>query len=203
MSHTDSRDTPIMDAALVWQALLAGNRRYASGAGHHPRQSAYRRAEVLPARTSVRRDHRLLRFARVPPEIIFDCGLGDLFVVRSAGHALDDAGYASVQYVVEHLGVQLIVVLGHSGCGAVKAVIDRVEAPGHLGILIARLQSAVDAAAARTGDLLQNAVTENIGQTVAHLRTLPPVLAGLVAAGKVSIVGAHYDLETGLVTHVE
>ena len=61
----------------------------------------------------------------------------------------------------------------------------------------------MDAAAARTGDLLQNAVTENIGQTVAHLRTLPPVLAGLVAARKVSIVGAHYDLETGLVTLVE
>ena len=186
----------------AWQALLAGNRRYASGAGHHPRQSAYRRVEVLPAQ------HPFAVIigcsdSRVPPEIIFDCGLGDLFVVRSAGHALDDAGYASVQYVVEHLGVQLIVVLGHSGCGAVKAVIDHVEAPGHLGILIARLQSAVDAAAARTGDLLQNAVTENIGQTVAHLRTLPPVLADLVAAGKVSIVGAHYDLETGLVTLVE
>jgi carbonic anhydrase len=141
--------------------------------------------------------------SRVPPEIIFDCGLGDLYVVRTAGHALDDAGYASVQYVVEHLGVQLIVVLGHSGCGAVKAVIDHVEAPGHLGILIARLQSAVDAAAGRPGDLLQNAVTENIGQTVAHLRTLGPVLADLVAAGKASVVGAHYDLETGLVTLVE
>jgi carbonic anhydrase len=202
MPHTDSQDTPIMNAAQAWEALLTGNRRYASGAGHHPRQSAYRRAEVLPAQ------HPFAVIigcsdSRVPPELIFDCGLGDLFVVRTAGHAVDDAGYASVQYVVEHLGVQLIVVLGHSGCGAVKAVIDRVEAPGHLGILIARLQSAVDAAAGRTGDLLQNAVTENIGQTVAHLRTLPPVLAGLVAAGKVSIVGAHYDLETGLVTLVE
>ena len=163
MSHTDSQDTPIMDAALVWQALLAGNRRYASGAGHHPHQSAYRRTEVLPAQ------HPFAVIigcsdSRVPPEIIFDCGLGDLFVVRTAGHALDDAGYASVQYVVEHLGVQLIVVLGHSGCGAVSAVIDGVEAPGHLGILIARLQSAVEAAAGQTGDLLHNAVIENVGQ---------------------------------------
>jgi carbonic anhydrase len=191
-----------MNAALAWEALLTGNRRYASGAGHHPRQSAYRRAEILPAQ------HPFAVIigcsdSRVPPEVIFDCGLGDLFVVRTAGHALDDAGYASVQYVVEHLGVQLIVVLGHSGCGAVKAVIDRVEAPGHLGILIARLQSAVDAAAGRTGDLLHNAVTENVGQTVAHLRTLGPVLADLVGSGKVSIVGAHYDLETGLVTVIE
>jgi carbonic anhydrase len=202
MPHTDSQDTTIMNAALAWEALLTGNRRYASDAGHHPRQSAYRRAEVLPAQ------HPFAVIigcsdSRVPPEIIFDCGLGDLFVVRTAGHALDDAGYASVQYVVEHLDVQLIVVLGHSGCGAVKAVIDRVEAPGHLGILIARLQSAVDAATGRPGDLLHNAVTENIGQTVAHLKTLEPVLADLAAAGNLSVVGAHYDLESGLVSLVE
>ena len=202
MSHTDSPDTPMMDAALAWETLLTGNRRYASNAGHHPHQSAYRRAEVLPAQYP---------FAviigcsdsRVPPEIIFDCGLGDLFVVRAAGHTLDDAGYASVQYVIEQLGVKLIVVLGHSGCGAVKAVIDRIEAPGHLGILIARLQSAVDAAAGQNGDLLHNAVTENVGQTVAHLKTLEPVLADLVAAGKLSVVGAHYDLESGLVSLIE
>jgi carbonic anhydrase len=202
MSHIDSDGLPAADAAEVWQTLLASNRRYASGAGHHPRQSPYRRAEVLPAQDP---------FAviigcsdsRVPPEIIFDCGLGDLFVVRTAGHALDDAGYASVQYVVEHLGVQLIVVLGHSGCGAVKAVIDRVEAPGHLGTLIARLRSAVEAAAGQPGDLLDNAVAENVGQTVAHLKTLEPVLADLVAAGKLSVIGAHYDLESGLVSLVE
>jgi carbonic anhydrase len=202
MSHTDSQDARAMDAAEAWQTLLAGNRRYASGVGHHPRQSPYRRAEVLSAQ------HPFAVIigcsdSRVPPEIIFDCGLGDLFVVRSAGHALDDAGYASVQYVVEHLGVQLLIVLGHSGCGAVKAVIDRVESPGHLGILISRLRSAVEAVEGRPGDLLHNAVAENISQTVAHLKTLEPVLADLVAAGKVSVVGAHYDLETGLVTLIE
>jgi carbonic anhydrase len=202
MLHIDSHDVLVMDADQACQTLLSGNRRYASGAGHHPHQSPYRRAEVLPAQ----RPFAVIigcSDSRVPPEIIFDCGLGDLFVVRTAGHSLDDTGYASVQYVVEHLGVHLIVVLGHSGCGAVKAVIDRVEAPGHLGILIARLQSAVDAAAGRTGDLLQNAITENVGQTVAHLKTLPPVLADLVTTGTVSVVGAHYDLETGLVTLVE
>ena len=84
-----------------------------------------------------------------------------------------------------------------------KAVIDRVEAPGHLGILIARLQSVWMRPPAGPGDPLDNAVTENVGQTVAHLRTLGPVLADLVGAGKASIVGAHYDLETGLVTVIE
>jgi carbonic anhydrase len=202
MSHTDSHSTPAMDAALAWQALLSGNRRYASDAGQHPHQSAYRRAEVLPAQ------HPFAVIigcsdSRVPPEVIFDCGLGDLFVVRTAGHALDDAGYASVQYVVEHLGVQLVIVLGHSDCGAVKSAVSGVQAPGHLGILITRLQPAVEAVTGRPGDPLQNAVLENISRTVTHLKTLPPVLADLVSAGQVSIVGAHYDLETGLVTLVE
>ena len=202
MLDTHPLHAPALSPDQALQELLAGNRRFASGAGIHPRQSPYRRAEVAPAQYPF----ALIigcSDSRVPPEIIFDCGLGDLFVVRTAGHALDDAGYASVQYVVEHLGVQLIVVLGHSGCGAVKAVIDRVEAPGHLGILIARLQPAVDAASVRTGDSVHNAVIENIRRTVAHLKALEPVMADLVAAGKVSVVGAFYDLETGLVRPVE
>ena len=202
MIHTNSHHTPAPDADRAWQELLAGNRRYASDTGHHPNQSAYRRAEVLPAQ------HPFAVIigcsdSRIPPEVIFDCGLGDLFVVRTAGHALDDAGYASVQYVVEHLGVQLIVVLGHSHCGAVEAAVSGILAPGHLGDLIARLQSAVETAADQAGDLLHNAVVENIRETVAHLEMLEPVLAGMVAAGKVRLIGAHYDLETGLVTRID
>jgi carbonic anhydrase len=190
------------DSTQVLSDLLDGNRRYASGAGHHPRQSPERRAEVLPAQ------HPFVVIigcsdSRVPPEVIFDCGLGDLFVVRTAGHVLDDAGYASVQYVIEHSDAQLIVVLGHSDCGAVSAVIHGIQAPGHLGILIARLQPAVEAASGRPGDLLHNVIIENISRTVAHLKTLEPVLADLVSAGKASVVGAHYDLETGLVSLVE
>lgn len=190
------------DPTQILADLLEGNRRYASGAALHPRQSAERRAEVLPAQ------HPFAVIigcsdSRVPPEVIFDCGLGDLFVIRTAGHALDDAGYGSIQYVVEHSSARLIVVLGHSDCGAVNAVIHSVQAPGHLGTLIARLRPAVEAAAGRPGDLLPNAVAENISRTVAHLRTLGPVLADLVASGKVSVVGAHYDLKSGLVTLVE
>ena len=184
------------------QELLVGNRRFASGVGIHPRQSPYRRAEVAPGQQP---------FAtvigcsdsRVPPEVIFDCGLGDLFVTRTAGHALDDTGYASVQYVAEHLGVQLIVVLGHSDCGAIKAVIEGIQADAHLGILIARLKPAVEATSGRTGDPVHNAVVENIRRTVAQLKALEPVMVNLVVAGKVIIIGMHYDLETGLVTLVE
>ena len=202
MTDTHAQHAPTLTPNQALQELLVGNRRFASGIGIHPRQSPYHRAEVAPGQQP---------FAavigcsdsRVPPEVIFDCGLGDLFVVRTAGHALDDTGYASVQYVVEHLGVQLIIVLGHSDCGAVKAVIGGVQADAHLGILIARLQPAVDAISGQTGDPVHNAIMENIRRTVAHLPTLEPVMAGLVAAGTVSVVGAHYDLETGLITFVE
>jgi carbonic anhydrase len=199
-SHAQLAPAQTPEHAL--QELLAGNRRFVSGVGFHPRQSPYRRAEIAPGQ------HPFAAVigcadSRVPPEILFDCGLGDLFVIRTAGHALDDAGYASVQYVAEHLGVSLILVLGHSDCGAVKSAVSGVQAPAHLGILLARLQPAVEAAKDQPGDLLQNAVLENIRLTVAHLRTLQPILADLVAAGKVSVVGALYDLGTGFMTIVE
>ena len=136
MTDTHAQHAPTLSPDQALQELLAGNRRFAAGIGIHPHQSPYRRAEVAPGQ------HPFAVVigcsdSRVAPEIIFDCGLGDLFEVRTAGHAFDDAGYASVQYVVEHLGVQLIVVLGHSDCGAIKAVINGVHAPGHLGILLA------------------------------------------------------------------
>jgi carbonic anhydrase len=191
-----------LDSTQALSALMDGNRRYASGSGHHPRQSAYRRAEVLPAQ------HPFAVVigcsdSRVPPEIIFDCGLGDLFVVRTAGHAIDEAVYASVQYVIEHLGVALIVVLGHSRCGAVQAVVEGLRASGPLGVLIGRLQPAVLAAASIDGDPLDNAIIENVRLTIARLKGEDPVLSELIAEGKLAIVGAHYDLGSGLVTLID
>jgi carbonic anhydrase len=198
MPHEAPPLTP--DRAL--QELLIGNRRYASDAGHHPRQSAYRRAEVASGQ------HPFAVVigcsdSRVPPEVIFDCGLGDLFVIRAAGHVLGDTDYASAQYAAEHLGVNLIVVLGHSSCGAVKAALDGMQAPGHLGVLLARLQPALAAASGQPGDPLANAVLENVRMAVARLKAEGPILPAMIAAGKLAVVGAHYDLSSGLVTLVE
>ena len=193
--------TPAPDADQSWQELLTGNRRFAAGAPRHPRQSVARRAEIVAGQ------HPFAVVvgcadSRVPPEILFDCGLGDLFVLRDAGNVLDEVGEASLEYAVEHLAVRLVVVLGHSGCGALTAVIEGAPVEGHLVRLVEHLRPAVERAAAKPGDLLDNAVVENLHSEVARLRRLEPVLAGRVASGQVRIIGARYDLGSGLVTQI-
>ena len=172
--------------------LQAGNRRYALGAGIHPNQTLHRRDEMLagqnPSAVIIGCSD-----SRVPPEIIFDCGLGELFVIRTAGHVADESVIASVQYAVEHLHTDLILVLGHSDCGAVKSAVQGLEASGALGALLARIKPPLKAAAARAGDLLESAVIENIRLTLAQLKeTAWP--------RELMIRGACYSLKSGLVT---
>ena len=121
-----------------------GNGRYAGGNLQHPGQTTERRAELAnsqyPFATVVSCSD-----SRVPPEIVFDQGLGDLFVVRVAGNVIDDHGLGSIEYSVDHLGVRLIVVLGHQSCGAVKAaretIAARSKAPGHIQSLVTAIQA--------------------------------------------------------------
>jgi carbonic anhydrase len=192
MSEADTQHAPTMNPMQALQVLVAGNRRYALGAGTHPNQTLNRRDEILSGQ------HPFAIIigcsdSRVPPEIIFDCGLGDLFVIRTAGHAMDDAAIASVQYAVEHLGVELILVLGHSECGALKSAISGGKASGPLGIVLSKLQPAVAAASGRMGDLLENAVIENVRMTIAHLKEMK-------WAAPAVIHGAYMNLKSGLVT---
>lgn len=121
----ESHETPEAKANAAWSRLLQGNRRFAEGTAEHPWQDRETRERLLDGQHP---DAAVLSCAdsRVPPEIIFDQGLGDLFDIRTAGEVLDDAVIASLEYAVEHLGVSLIVVLGHEGCGAVKAAVDGV-----------------------------------------------------------------------------
>lgn len=135
----------------------------------------------------------------MPPEIIFDCGLGDLFVIRVAGHVVDDAVLGSVEFAVLSLGVELVMVLGHSRCGAVLATVEGGEPPGHLNSLVERIRPALAQARASGGDIIDVTITANIALTVAALRTSQPILAQRVADGRLHIVGARYDLDTGLV----
>lgn len=186
-------------ASEALSVLLAGNQRFAADASLHPRQAADRRAKV----SGVQQPFATILTcsdSRVPPEIIFDCGLGDLFVVRVAGNVLDDVVLGSVEYAAEHLGVSLVMVLGHSHCGAVTAAVQGGHPHGHIGSLTELLRPAVERAAAASQDLVEAAVVANVALTVAELRGAEPILAELIAADRLRVVGAHYDLDTGLVT---
>jgi carbonic anhydrase len=145
--------------------------------------------------------------SRLAPELAFDQGLGDLFVVRVAGNFVNEDGLASLEYGAVVLGVPLIMVLGHTNCGAIgatiKAVKDGTTLPGHLPSLINAIRPAVVAAQAKPAtDLLIEATAENVRLNVKYLQAAKPLLSDLVAAGKLKIVGAVYDIATGKITAV-
>lgn len=187
------------------QKLMDGNARFVSGNVTHPDQSAERRAEVVSAQ------HPFAVVvgcsdSRVPPEIVFDQGIGDLFVVRTAGEAMDNATLGSIEYAVEHLNVSLVVVLGHDSCGAVKAAVQGGEAPGHLGYLVEAIMPTVDEARNETAtqdQLLNVSIDNNIKNIVEELNTSEPILSEYVKEDKLNVVGARYHLDSGKVDLVE
>jgi len=184
------------------EALLEGNRRFAAGRPEHPRRDAAHRAAVgggqRPFAAVVSCSD-----SRVPPEIVFDQGIGDLFVVRSAGNLVDEFGLASIEYAAEHLGAPLVVVLGHARCGAVQAAVAGGEAPGRLGALVAALGPVVERARRAGGDVVEAAVRENIRAVAAALRSSEPILKPRADGGRLAIVGAFYDLESGAVEFLD
>ncbi len=142
--------------------------------------------------------------ARVGAELIFDRGPGDLFMVRLAGNFLSDYGLASMEYCVEFLDVPLLMVLGHTHCGAVSAAIqvvqDREDLPGRMFVLIDAIEpSVLQAMMTEPDDLLRAATEENVRRQVRRLRTISPIISAALADGRVDAVGAIYDMDTGLV----
>lgn len=189
------------DEAL--KRLLDGNARYAANAPAIKDFSAGRAARVAKQHPFA----AILSCAdsRVAPELAFDQGPGELFVVRVAGNFVDDDGLASLEYGVKFLGVPLIVVLGHTNCGAVEATIkvvkDNAKLPGHLPGLVRAIKPAVEAAKkAKAADLLDAAIAENVRYNVGRLNKAKPIVSAFVAEGKVKVVGARYDLATGKVS---
>ena len=188
------------DAALA--EILAGNARYVANAptNHdHSADRAARAAAQFPIAAIVS-----CADSRVAPELVFDQGPGELFVVRVAGNFVNDDGLASLEYGVKFLGVPLLLVLGHSGCGAVAATIkvvqDGVALPGHLPTLVRAMKPGIEAAiASKPQDLQAAATVENVRHNVALLATAQPIVSDLVTAGKVRVVGGVYDIATGKV----
>ena len=178
--------------------LKAGNEHYVAGHLDHPHASAARMHELSSGQHPCA---AVLSCAdsRVPPEIVFDEGLGDIFAVRVAGNVAGDDETASLEYAAEHLHVPLVVVMGHTHCGAITAALEGGTLAGKLPDLMAALRPAVDQSAHEPGERLDNAVRDNVVHVVEQLRTAKPVLSELVAEHKRRIVGAVYSLETSTV----
>jgi len=189
------------DEAL--QALIEGNKRFVNSLKKGPGRSSKRRKEVAAGQNPF---VAILACAdsRVAPEILFDQGIGDLFVVRVAGNIVNPTNYGiqgSLEFGVLALGAPLIMVLGHSECGAVAGAIQALQKgtqfPGSINNIVQTIEPAVEQAKGEKGDLLHNSIISNVQIGVDKLNNSDPVISDLVKKGKVKVVGANYDLKTG------
>lgn len=190
-SELETRLSP--EAAL--EELLAGNRRFTSG-----RTSAHRK-DLAMLQQSLEKQEPFAAVlscsdSRVPVEVVFDQTIGHLFVTRVAGNIVTPEIIASLEYAAAVLGTNTILVMGHSRCGAVTAVIQGTEVPGQ----IARLFPYIEPAAAEAGPDLDATIRVNARMQAARLRTASPLLTSLVDAGKLKITAGHFDILTGAVT---
>jgi carbonic anhydrase len=193
-------DQPSVAPNEAISKLKDGNGRYITGNLQHPGQTTERRGELANSQ----RPFAIIvscSDSRVPPEIVFDQGLGDLFVVRVAGNVINDEGLGSIEYAVDHLGSRLIVVLGHQRCGAVQAAKETIaakgKAPAHIQSLVTAIKPAVEATA--NGDL-DAMIKANVKHVVNALRSSTPILKAKVDSGELHVIGGYYSLDTGAVT---
>src|SRR5215813_7556853 len=184
------------DSALT--ELKSGNDHHVAHRYQHPHETLERQRQLASAQNP-HAEILSCSDSRVPPEIIFDQGLGDLFVVRVAGNVATDVELGSLEYGAEHLHIPLLVVLGHQRCGAVTAAVQGGKPEGHIGVLVSLLLPAVEKSRGMAGDLVENSVKTNVEMVVRQLRS-DPMLAELEHEGKLKVVGAVYSLETGAVT---
>lgn len=191
----------VTNPAEALARLKAGGERFASGGVRRPDQDTSYRATLSAGQHPFACVLSCVD-SRVPPEIVFDQGLGDLFVARTAGQVIDHAVLGSIQYGVGELKIPLVVVVGHEKCGAVKATLEAVQknsaASGtDIDALVTSIKPAVQKAVTdKATDLLDASVRNNVNNIVADLGT-KAILSAAVTAGALQIVGARYDLDTG------
>ncbi|GIU55291.1 MULTISPECIES: carbonic anhydrase [Arthrobacter] len=186
--------------ALAWQRLREGNKRFVAGTSSHPNQDASRRSSL------VENQHPFAVIfgcadSRLAAEIIFDLGLGDAFVVRTAGQVIDDAVLGSLEYSVSELDVPLIVVLGHDSCGAVTATKNAVETGqmpvGFIRSLVERITPSVLTSLRNNQTDVNDMVVENVKQTSQRLVDSSRVISGAVDSGRTAVIGLAYSLADG------
>lgn len=186
---------------VALRRLREGNGRWRDVRPEHPHEDVQVRTEL------VRGQHPFAIVvscsdSRVPPELVFDQGLGDLFTIRTAGEVLDSAALGTIVYGVEHVRIPLLVVLGHAACGAVAATVDAVcsgsGVDGHVGALVEAITPSVPAYGDRDARIAAG-VNANVRRVVEQLQT-DPELAPAVSEGRLTVVGARYDLDACAVT---
>ncbi len=198
-AHAEKEQSHKTSAEQIWANLANGNQRFVSGKAHahdyaEQRQSLAKGQQPEVAVLSC-------SDSRVPPEILFDQGLGALFVVRSAGNSADAIGIGSLEYAVEHLGSTVVVVLGHQSCGAVKAACsgDKMPSP-NLEAVVQPVLPSCTAGAPNKGDaLIAFAIRDHVHRTAEALLANSVILKHAADEGKLSIIEAYYDLDTGRV----
>ena len=224
------RDRPMISPTEAISRLKEGNGRFMAGNMQHPHESSDERAFIaknsyenpdalslgMTSEQAAKRREELTKsqhpFAiilscsdsRVPPEIVFDEGLGDLFIVRVAGNVLNNEGLGSIEYGVDVLGARLILVLGHQSCGAVDAAMKTVaakgKAPGHIQSLVTAIKPVVDATPKAD---LETTIKANVKHVADALRSSTPILKGKVDSGDVQVIGGYYTLDSGAVTFMD
>lgn len=200
----------VADPGAVLAQLIEGNKRFMAGT---PSLLARRRPEDFAALAEGQAPSAIIvacADSRVAPELIFDQGVGDLFVVRVAGNVVTGAGpvvKGSLEFAVAELGARLIVVLGHSACGAVKAAVTHIDAkdtlPGAIEGLVDIIRPAVGDAAGQPGDKVENVIKANVRRCVRTIEGLDPILAKFAASGELKVVGGVYELKSGQVDILE
>ncbi|MEG3954637.1 carbonic anhydrase [Microcoleus sp. herbarium2] len=179
------------------QMLIDGNQRFVNNMRQNPNQTIARVTQVAPSQAPFA---AILGCAdsRFPAEILFDRGIGDIFVCRVAGNVTTPEEKGSLEFGTLVLGAKVLMVVGHENCGAVKAAIEGGELPGQIGSLTKAIKPAVESSKNQPGDKVVNAVKENIKLQASRLKD-SPVISGLIQEGKLLVVGGYYDLDTAAV----
>ncbi|MDX2237329.1 MAG: carbonic anhydrase [Hyphomonadaceae bacterium] len=193
----------LLNADQALALLRQGNETFVRGGQRQPDMSAARRLELARGQAPFCA-YVSCSDSRVPPELLFGRGLGELFIIRNAGNTVDTVAMGSIEYAVAVLGVPLVVVMGHEACGAVKAAMDVVNAnarfPGSIDDMIEPIIPAVLEARGQAGDATENAIRQNVRRVVRRLREeTDPILLQPQREGRVKVVGAYYRLDTGVV----
>lgn len=197
---TPTKQRPTADEVITM--LQEGNARFRACTLEHPNLCQESRDGLVEGQDPIA---TILCCAdsRVPPVNIFDQGLGDLFVVRVAGNIINDQILGSIEYAVSHLHTPLVIVMSHSKCGAISAVVDDINLGGHMSTLVAPIQAAMKNVEYQIGSLADNTAKEVAHLMSDRIRESEPIIFDLVDDGLVKVVPAYYDLETGEVEFLE